>query len=99
MFTHRHTHKYRPSAPGGVTVNVKVTTLKFIMVTVNSCITSLPLRGRVLTMKASPIGIAPLLLVLACLVLAITRLCVSPLKVSFISGITPPGCRNVVRNK
>ncbi len=89
------TGKGRPSTPHGVNLNVLVTTLNFIVVTMKSI--NLPVPST-LTSKTRMDLISPALLVGACLILAFTRLLLSPVNVSFMSGITPPGCGKVVVN-
>lgn len=90
VFAWQRARGKEPSTPKKIAMGMGIAATAFLVMTVTSYVSHLPLHKDILAMGTSPVKVTPLLLMATYFILTVAELYISPLGISFVSKVAPP---------
>lgn len=90
VFAWQRARGKEPSTPKKIAIGMGIAATAFLVMTVTSYVSHLPLHKDIVAMGTSPVKVTPLLLMATYFILTVAELYISPLGISFVSKVAPP---------
>ena len=97
VFASQRKRGKEPSTPKKIAIGMGIAASAYILMTVVSFASGLPLYKDVIAAGASPVKVTPFLLMATYLILTIAELYISPLGISFVSKVAPPKYQGIMQ--
>ncbi|MDR0962591.1 MAG: peptide MFS transporter [Mediterranea sp.] len=86
-----------PSTPKKIAIGMGIAATAFLVMTIGSYVSHLPLHSEVIAQGTSSVKVTPLLLLVTYLILTVAELYISPLGISFVSKVAPPHLQGLMQ--
>lgn len=90
VFAWQRARGKEPSTPKKIAIGMGIAATAFLVMTVTSYVSHLPLHKDIVAMGTSPVKVTPFLLMATYFILTVAELYISPLGISFVSKVAPP---------
>jgi POT family proton-dependent oligopeptide transporter len=97
VFAWQRARGKEPSTPKKIAIGMGIAALAYVMMTIGSYLSELPLHTDLVALGTSPVKVTPLLLMVTYLILTVAELYISPLGISFVSKVAPPKYQGVMQ--
>ncbi len=86
-----------PSTPKKIAIGMGIAATAFLVMTIVSYFSNLPLHKDIIAAGTSPVKVTPLLLIVTYFILTVAELYISPLGISFVSKVAPPKYQGIMQ--